>query len=188
MSVLTLEKISIADYLEQEFTAEGRHEYNNGKITEMSYASENHESIVGNIVRELGNFFRDIDFRVYPSNRMLHTPDTGSFYYADAMIVKGEPQVFHYKKKMRATLNPVALVEVLSDSTEAKDRGEKWRAYRTIPSLEEYVLIAQDQIYVEVFRKKDGIWQNEAFDQTHESINIAGQDLLMSEIYRDTSL
>ncbi|MEM8524712.1 MAG: Uma2 family endonuclease [Bacteroidota bacterium] len=191
MSVLLLmDRVTAEEFLEREFDAEERHEYNNGKIAIIAYASDNHGLIVGNIVRELGNWAKDKDYRVYPSNRMLHIPEKARFYYADAMIVKGKPEFLDYKKKMKATLNPYVIIEVLSDSTEGKDRGEKWQAYRTIPSLKEYILIAQHQVYVEIFRKMlseegEELWLNESHEELENSVTIADQAIPMAEIYRD---
>ncbi|MEM9886237.1 MAG: Uma2 family endonuclease [Bacteroidota bacterium] len=100
MLTLLLLPVSIEDFLDQEFDSEERHEYFKGKITVIAYASENHELIVANVVRELGNFFKDKNYKVYPSNRMLHIPNTEKrFYYADAMVVEGQPAFFSYKKK-----------------------------------------------------------------------------------------
>lgn len=188
MSVV--ERISVEQFLEQEFTAEGRHEYCKGKISETAYASENHELIVGNIVGELGNAMKDKDYKVYPSNRMLGVPNHSRFYYPDAMVVQGKPEFFNYKKKMQATLNPCTIIEVLSDSTEHKDRGEKWHAYRQIPSLQEYILIAQNQVYVEVFRRmeEENAWRNEYEDEIEKAIIIATQTIPLTEIYRDVEL
>ncbi len=190
MSVLVLERISVEQFLEQEFTAEGRHEYCNGKISEMAYASENHELIVANVVGELRTFLKDKPYKVYPSNRMLGVPNHNRFYYADAMVVQGKPEFFNYKKKMQATLNPCTIIEVLSDSTEQKDRGEKWHAYRQIPSLQEYILIAQDQVYVEVFRRiaDENAWRNEYEDDIAKAITIVTQSIPLAEIYRDVEL
>ncbi|MEM8526671.1 MAG: Uma2 family endonuclease [Bacteroidota bacterium] len=190
MPVLLLAQVGVEDFLEQELASEERHEYYNGKITVMAYASDNHELIVANIVGELRSYLKDKPYRVYPSNRMLHIPTTERFYYVDAIVVKGKPEFFNYKKKMKATLNPCTIIEVLSESTEGKDRGEKWQGYRTIPSLQEYVLIAQDQVYVEIFRKKEDedkqeVWLNEYHNQLDESVEIAEQNILLSEIYRD---
>ncbi|MEM1328591.1 MAG: Uma2 family endonuclease [Bacteroidota bacterium] len=186
MSVLLVTQVGIEEYLDQEFGAEERHEYYNGKVTIMAYASENHELIVANVVGELRGFLKDKPYKIYPSNRMLHIPTTDRFYYADAMIVKGKPEFFDYKKKMKATLNPCTIIEVLSESTEGKDRGEKWQGYRTIPSLQEYVLIAQDQVYVEIFRKteKEELWLNEFHNDLNKSVKIAEQLIEMKEIYR----
>ncbi|MEM1324717.1 MAG: Uma2 family endonuclease [Bacteroidota bacterium] len=89
---------------------------------------------------------------------------------------------------MKATLNTCTIIEVLSDSTAQKDRGEKWQGYRKIQSLQEYVLIARDEIFVEVFRKKMEnetiAWLNEHYDADDQSVSIAGQTILLSEIYR----
>jgi len=95
MLTLLLLPVSVEDFLDQEFDSEERHEYFKGKITVIAYASENHELIVANVVGELRNLLKDKSFKVYPSNRMLHIPNTEKrFYYADAMIVEGKPSFF----------------------------------------------------------------------------------------------
>ncbi|MEM1328075.1 MAG: Uma2 family endonuclease [Bacteroidota bacterium] len=184
MSVL----VGLEEYLEQELVSEERHEYFDGKVTVRVYASDHHELIVANVVGELWNSLKETDYRVYPSNRMLRILETDRFYYADAILVNGQPEFFQYKGKMKATLNPCTIIEVLSGSTAQKERGEKWQGYRKIPSLQEYILIAQDEIFVEVFRRKmeqeEVVWLNEHYDTDDQSVRIAGQSILLSEIYR----
>lgn len=191
ISSLPIKKTSVEEYLDQEFTSTERHEFFSGKVTIMAYASDNHELIIANILRELGLLLKETPYRIYPSNRMLHIPDSKRFYYADAIVVDGKPEFFLYKKKMQATTNPCTIIEVLSDSTERKDRGEKWQGYRTIPSLKEYILIAQDEVYVEIFRKIEethSAWRNEYYDQLEQSVSIAGKELPLAEVYRDVEL
>ncbi|HUQ71770.1 MAG TPA: Uma2 family endonuclease, partial [Planctomycetaceae bacterium] len=123
-------------------------EYYRGEIFAMAGASEVHNIIVGNLIRHLGNALEGRPCQVYPSDMRVKCP-TGLLTYPDVSIVCGERK---FDDEQRDTLlNPRVLFEVLSPSREAYDRGKKFRHYRTLPSLREYVLIAQDQVCVEKF-------------------------------------
>lgn len=136
-----------AEYLAWERAAPEKHELHDGEIFAMTGASFAHNKIVGNVVRELGNALRDRPCDVTPSDLRVKIPAAGLYTYPDALVVCGEPQ---FEDAARDTLlNPTVIVEVLSDSTEAYDRGKKFRYYRSIPSLREYVLVAQDLPSVE---------------------------------------
>jgi len=107
--------------------------------------------IVSNCLVNIGRQLKKRPCRVYPSDLRLKVQATGLFTYPDVTVVCGEPQ-FEYDRGDVLT-NPVLIIEVLSDSTEAYDRGAKFEMYRTIPSLQHYVLIAQDRISVESFTR-----------------------------------
>lgn len=148
-----------AEYLAWERAAPERHELVDGEIFAMAGASFAHNKIVGNVVRELGNALRGRPCDVTPSDLRVRipTPSGGLYTYPDALVVCGEPE---FEDTARDTLlNPTVIVEVLSDSTEAYDRGRKFRYYRAIPSLREYVLVAQDLPAVERHVRGDGgVW------------------------------
>ena len=123
----------------------------------MAGASESHNLIVSNCIVTLGTQLRQRQCRVYPRDLRLRIPRTGLFTYPDLMIVCGEPQ-FEYDRRDVIT-NPIVLVEVLSNSTEAYDRGVKFEQYRTLESLKQYVLIAQDRVSLESYRRtEEGDW------------------------------
>jgi Uma2 family endonuclease len=123
----------------------------------MAGASANHNLIVGNCVQTLGQQLKKKPCRVYPSDLKLKIETTGLYTYPDLSVVCGEPQLESAAGDV--LLNPVVLVEVLSDSTEAYDRGKKFEHYRTIPSLMHYVLIAQDRYSIDCFsRQIQGNW------------------------------
>ncbi len=123
----------------------------------MAGASESHNLIVMNVGASLHQQLRNRPCRVYPSDLRLKIPRTGLFTYPDLMIVCGEPQ-FEFDRRDVIT-NPIVLVEVLSNSTEAYDRGVKFEQYRTLESLRQFVLIAQDRVSIESFRKtEEGEW------------------------------
>jgi Uma2 family endonuclease len=153
----------------------------------MSYASEIHELIISNLIRILGNAFLDTSCRVYPSNRMVYVADCKRCYYPDAMIVCGKSEFHAYKGKMKATTNPRVIIEVLSESTAAVDRNEKWRCYKKISSLQEYILIEQNEAYIELYRKADDHsgWFITDFEGLGSTITINDKSFKMSEVYRN---
>lgn len=149
--------ITAEEYLIRERKAEYRSEYFRGEMFAMAGASANHNLIVGNCIQTLGQQLKKKPCRVYPSDLKLRIEATGLYTYPDLSVVCGEPRL--ESDGGDVLLNPVVLVEVLSDSTEAYDRGKKFEHYRTIPGLKHYVLIAQDRSSIDCFsRQADGSW------------------------------
>ena len=141
------------EYLELEEAAEFRSEYHEGEIIPMTGGTPNRNQIGGNFYAAILAAFRGQPYRVFMSDLRLWIPQTRLFTYPDVMIVSGE---LEYVEGRRDTItNPVAIAEVLSDSTEDYDRGKKFKLYRSIPSLREYILIAQSEMQVEQFSKTD---------------------------------
>ena len=130
-----------------------RHEYINGELIAMSGASRAHNLITGNIFGEIRTQLRSSGCETYMSDMRVSTPPTASYFYPDVVVVCEEPR---FEDDIFDTLlNPIILVEVLSPSTEAYDRGEKFAHYRQLASLQEYVLVAQDKILVEHYRRQE---------------------------------
>ena len=150
-------RLSEQEYLDFERLSPEKHEYADGEIFAMSGGTYEHSAITSNIVRELGNALADRLCRALESNMRLKVPATGRYVYSDASVFCGRPE---FTDATRDTLlNPRLIVEVLSDSTEAYDRGDKFAGYRSIPSFQEYVLASQKQPRIEVFtRQPDGSW------------------------------
>ena len=133
-------------YLTLEESAPEKNEYVDGEIFAMTCASEPHNLIVVNTVRELGNQLKKRPCKVYASDMRVKVSPTGLFTYPDVVVVCGQAQ---FDDSHRDTLlNPTLIVEVLSESTEAYDRGRKFEHYRKLESLAEYVLIAQHRLHV----------------------------------------
>lgn len=145
------------EYLLWEETQPTRHEYLNGQIFAMAGASPEHNDIVANLLGALGNQLRDKPCRARGLDQRVKIPETGLYTYPDALVVCGRPE---YEDEKRLTLlNPTVIVEVLSDSTESYDRGKKFRHYRSIPSFQDYLLVAQDTVWVEHYvRSSEGGW------------------------------
>jgi Uma2 family endonuclease len=145
------------EYLAAERLAEGRNEYADGVVYEVDGAGFAHALIKGNLTRELGLQLRDRQCEVLVSLMKVRLQDSRKFFYPDLVGFCGEPHF--YDEHTDVLLNPLLVVEVLSKSTEAFDRGAKFQAYQTIDSLKEYVLVAQEKPFVEQFvRQADGKW------------------------------
>ncbi|MCU0325329.1 MAG: Uma2 family endonuclease [Spirosomaceae bacterium] len=137
-------KYSETEYLAFENKSKYRHEFINGFLRRMRYASHNHETIVANIIAMLWQTFIDQDYTVLGSNRLIYVPDCEKYYYPDVTVVKGKSNCKEFKGKMVATLNPYLIVEVLTESTSDIDRSEKLECYQKIDSLQYYFLVSQD--------------------------------------------
>ncbi|MBI4703866.1 MAG: Uma2 family endonuclease [Deltaproteobacteria bacterium] len=145
------------EYLAFERASPTRHAFLAGEIFDMSGGSREHSLIGANFVGELRAALRGRPCEVHGPDLRIHIPRTGLYTYADALVVCGRVE---FADDVRDTLlNPAAVVEVLSDSTEAYDRGEKFHHYRSVPSLSHYVLASQRQVLLEHFaRQPDGSW------------------------------
>jgi Uma2 family endonuclease len=172
-----------AEYLAEERSSPGRHEFFDGEIFAMAGASFEHNKIVGNLVRELGNALRDRPCDVTPSDLRVHVPATGLYTYPDVSVLCGDPQFLDDARD--TLLNPTVLVEVLSESTEAYDRGKKFRNYRSIATFREYVLVAQDVVSVERYtRGDDGVWSlHESGPGEQLVLGSIGCEIAVDEIY-----
>lgn len=149
--------LSPEEYLASERAAETKHEYYDGEIVAMVGASRNHNLIAGNTFASLHRQFRQRPCDVYWGDMRVRVGSVRIYTYPDVTAVCGEP---HFADDQADTLlNPMVIVEVLSPSTESYDRGEKFPRYRTLNSLREYILIAQDASLVEHFiRQTDDYW------------------------------
>jgi Uma2 family endonuclease len=158
MSVQTRAHITPGEYLEIERQAEYKSEYYNGEIFAMSGGSINHSLIAANVTSTLHRLLEGSGCRVFSSDLRIHIPIVGLFTYPDVSVICGQPEVLDDQRD--TVLNPILLVEVLSPSTEKYDRGQKFLFYRSIPSLREYLLVAQDRRSAELFRRNEaGIWE-----------------------------
>ncbi|MFY8073980.1 MAG: Uma2 family endonuclease [Pirellula sp.] len=172
------------EYLHRERTAEYRSEYYRGETFAMAGASANHNLIVSNCIQTLGQQLKKKPCRVYPSDLKVRIKATGLYAYPDLSIVCGEPEL--ESKDGEVLLNPIAIVEVLSDSTEAYDRGKKFEHYRTIPSLRHYILIAQDRYSIDCFsRQEDGTWSLSACQTSDSAVGLPSIQcqLEINEVY-----
>lgn len=185
MSVLTKNKrYSPEEYLALEEKAEFRSEFDDGEIVAMSGGSLNHAQITANVGRNFGNKISE-ECTALAADVKVRVESYRKFYYPDVLVICGAPNF--YQKRTDTITNPILIVEVLSDSTEAKDRGAKMLAYRTLESLREYVLISQNKPIVEQFIKNEnGSWIHKATIGTKSVVNFESIEIELSlnEIYR----
>jgi Uma2 family endonuclease len=173
--------LSSAEYLQWEEGQELKHEYEDGVIYAMAGASENHISITTNLTVILANHLRGGHCRLFPSDMRLHIPDLNIYYYPDLLVTCDERDRLNRNHKNY----PCLIIEVLSESTEARDRGVKFAHDQTIESLQEYVLVSQSEPRVEIFRRRDGkLWllQTYTAEETMQlqSLNL---EIPITEIY-----
>lgn len=143
-------------YLAAERASESKHELWSGEVFAMAGASYAHNKIVTNLAGELRGRLRDRPCDVLPSDMKVFVPTKSGFVYPDLSIVCGEPR-FHDDER-DVLLNPILIVEVLSDTTERFDRGDKFAGYRAIESIRQVLLVSQDQRRVEVFTRAGPRW------------------------------
>lgn len=156
MNALPDEYMSLEDYFELDETSGNKHEYYQGAVYAMTGASENHNLIAGAVYRNLGNQLDGKSCRPYFSDFRLKIEAVNLYTYPDLSVICGETQLADGRKD--TFINPTVLIEVLSDSTEAYDRSKKAEFYRTIPSLQEYLWIAQDRPHVERYQRQGRQW------------------------------
>jgi len=150
--------ISLETYFEREDTAEVKSEYHNGVLVAMAGASPAHIRITTNLTRLLGNLLEGKSCEPFDSDLRVLAQACHAVFYPDLTVVCDPP---HFADTQTATLlNPTLIVEVLSPSTERSDRGMKFDCYRTLESLQTYVLVSQVEARVEVYsRQSDGSWR-----------------------------
>jgi Uma2 family endonuclease len=185
MSTVRKSFVTPEEYLAQERLADFKSEYLRGEVFAMAGASWEHTLVKDNLARETGYQLKNGPCHVLTSDMRVRVDATGLYTYPDIAIVCDEPQFDD--EVLDTLLNSRALVEVLSDSTERYDRGAKFGHYRQIPSLQEFVLVAQDQPLVErYFRQPDNSWLLTVFSEPSGEFAFASIPVRvpLSEIYR----
>jgi len=177
------------EYLEIERKAEFKSEYFNGEMFAMAGAKEAHNLVVMNLGAGLHRQFRSRPCRVYPGDMRVRVPATGFYTYPDVIAVCGEPRFFDEPRD--TLLNPGLVVEVLSPSTEAYDRGRRFEHYKSLESLREYLLVAADRIHADLYtRQADGRWMLTSADKLEDSLTLESVDarLLLADLYEKVEL
>lgn len=180
MSSPSTDFLTPAEYLEIERKAEIRHEYIGGRMYSMSGGSPAHVRIAMNLGREISGQLLGRPCDAFGSDMRVKIPASNMYTYPDLSIVCDA------QFEVDTLLNPAVIVEILSESTEAYDRGEKFRQYQTIESLHEYVLVSQKAMRVEYYvRTADGHWVYSALSQPEERLQLVsvGCELRLADIY-----
>ncbi len=188
MSALPKQAMTEAEYLEFERASKTKHEFLNGQICAMSGASRAHNRIYMSTTLNLGAQLRGGPCEMFPSDMRLKIGLIGLYTYPDISVVCGEAQFT--ESGFDSLLNPILIIEILSPSTEAYDRGEKFHHYQQLDSLREYVLIAQDHPRIERYlRQDDGTWILTNATGLGASLQLASVDatLALADVYEKMS-
>jgi Uma2 family endonuclease len=177
--------LDVAEYLEQERNADVRHEYINGEIFSMVGASTPHNLITANLLAAFHGHLRGTPCRVFMNDMKVRIETANTFYYPDILVVCENLKTAtdsYYQTDARL------IVAVLSSSTETRDRMEKRLYYQTLPDLQEYVLVAQNRIQVEIYRRSGDYWDLLQYG-ANEDVQFASIDFVLplSEIYENVS-
>jgi Uma2 family endonuclease len=176
------------EYLYWERKAETKSEYLDGVVVAMAGAKWNHNVILTNCSRRLGNQLEATPCTVVTSEQRVRVEECNRYYYPDVVAVCGEPQL--EDAELDTLLNPSLIIEVLSPSTEAKDRGEKFDCYQTLATLTTYILASQDTPHIEIYtRQADNSWRYESFKGLENSLPLPdlGCTLRLADIYANVT-
>jgi len=192
------------EYLAMEYASEFKHEFVDGQIypwghpdmlgmydvQAMSGASLAHNTITSNVSFYLGNKMRGKGCRVFGSDMRVHIPLTGTYLYPDVLVVCGQPEILK-NGKLDLLVNPVLIIEVLSDSTSDYDRSGKFMRYRSIESVQDYLLIDSRSIRAELYsRTETNQWTLTEILDLEGVVSLPSVDttLTMNELYEDVTL
>jgi len=172
MQLIAKQYYTPEEYLELEATADYKSEYIDGQIIAMAGASINHNRITGNFSAALNFAFKQQDeYKVFNSDMRLWIPQRLIYIYPDVIIIADKPEFFN--NRTDTITNPQVIIEVLSKSTKSYDREDKFAAYRTIPTFQEYLLIDQNRIHGEQFSKTGKKrWNLREYDEEDENISL----------------
>ena len=183
------EYISIEEYLEMEYAADEKHEYYKGEVIAMSGAKVPHNIITGNLLGTLGYNLKGKGCHLFNSSQRIHIPSNTLFTYPDISVICGE--VMTLNNDDYNVLNPTLIIEVLSKSTKNYDCGEKFKLYRDIATLKEYILVDSKSVHMEVFRlNENGHWELEEYKTLADNVIIKAieETIAMAEIYEGVKI
>ena len=183
------QKISVEEYLAIENSAIEKHEYYQGEVFAMSGAKLPHNQITSNLIGELKTKLKGKKCKPFGSDLRIHIPSNTLFTYPDISIFCGD--VITLNDDQYNALNPIVIIEVLSSSTKNYDRGEKFKLYRDIATLKEYILVDSESLHIEVFRlNENNHWELEEYNDAENYLQIKAinETLLIAEIYDGVKL
>ncbi len=183
------QKISIEEYLEMENASLEKHEYYKGEVFARSGAKIPHVRITDNFLFQLKLKLKEKKCQPYGGDLRIHIPSNTLFTYPDISIICGE--VITLDNDEFNALNPTVIIEVLSKTTKNYDRGEKFKLYRDINTLKEYILVDSQSLHVEVFRlNENNHWELEEYNDANVYLEIKAIDesILIAEIYEGVNI
>lgn len=174
------EVYSVEEYEALEATSDSRHEFYHGQVWAMAGGTAAHNQLVMNCYRALYAKYREKGCRVFTENMKLEVVSDQVYFYSDVMVIC-EP----IKGHTTVVRNPLLIVEVLSDSTEKIDLGNKVTAYTAIEGLQAYIIIAQKETWVRIYEKKGDLWVWRDLENIEDTLQIQGWEIPLAEIYQD---
>jgi Uma2 family endonuclease len=179
-------RFTFTEYVDLETTSGVKHEYLGGHAWAMAGGSPDHARIAANLAIAIGSQLIGQPCEVYSSDLRIRVPETGLATYPDLTVVCGRLALDPEDPRGHTVVNPRVVVEVLSPSTEAYDRGEKLAHYKRLAAIEDIVLVAQDQRQVEVWHRDAGGWRLEVVrDRGHAELRSIGCSVPLDAIYRE---
>lgn len=184
-----LHRYTYADYVALELSSPTKHEFYDGEIYAMAGGTEEHSALAAEVLRALGNAIGDRRCRAHTSDLRIYVETAGLATFPDGTVICGALEQ-HGPSPSATALNPSILVEVTSDSSEEYDLGMKLEAYRTIPSLREYIVVSHRERRITVHgRSEDGPWMTRvAISGGSVSVDSLGVTLRVDEIYRGSKI
>ena len=182
-------KLTIEEYLDFENASEEKHEYYQGEIFAMSGAKIDHNIIAANILGIMKEKLKGKPCRPFNSDQRIYIPENTLFTYPDISVICGE--IISKDNDEWNVLNPSVIIEILSPSTKSYDRGDKFKLYRDIASLQEYILIDSESVLVEAFRvNNESHWELEEYKMIDKTLLVKAVQLSIPllEIYEGTKL
>ncbi|MEH2378687.1 MAG: Uma2 family endonuclease [Nostoc sp.] len=176
------------EYLQLEETSESKNEYRDGEIIPMAGGTTNHNEIAGNFYANFKFTMRGKNYKIYMGDVKLWIQRYRIYTYSDVMVIQGEP--IYEGTGTTTVTNPIMIVEVLSKSTENHDRTNKFRFYRSIATLKEYIMINQYEYFVEQFNKNaEGQWVLTEYESVDAvlSLKSIGFQISFSDIYQEVN-
>jgi Uma2 family endonuclease len=181
-------RYTYAEYVALERISDIKHEFLDGEIYAMAGGSEDHSALAAEVLRALGNAIDDRPCRVHTSDLCLYVEAVGLATFPDGTVICGALEQ-HAPSPNATALNPMVLVEVMSDSSEEYDTGEKLDAYRTIPTLREYIVVSHRERRITVHRNQVGGWTMlGAIAGGRVAVESLATELVVDDIYRNSSI
>jgi Uma2 family endonuclease len=179
--------LTISEYLTFERDSDEKHEYFNGEVFAMAGAGWRHNILFSNLFIQLGIQLNGKTCRPMGSDMRVYIPQNTLFTYPDISIFCGDVELYQED----SAIGPSVLIEILSHSTKNYDRGEKFKLYREIPTLKEYILISSESVLIEAFRLNlSGHWELEEYKSSEQALLMPslGISISLKEIFKGTKL
>ncbi|RYD81491.1 MAG: Uma2 family endonuclease, partial [Sphingobacteriales bacterium] len=182
-------KFTVEEYLEMEKTSDVKHEFYKGEIFAMSGAGPKHNKIFSNL---FGRLHRELDGKPcqpYGSDLRIHIPENTLYTYPDISVICGD--IVTSNEDEDSAMEPIVIIEILSKSTKNYDRGDKFKLYREIPALRDYILIDSERIGIEAFSLNDEmLWELREYKKLDATLIIKSiaANIELKDIYKDTKL